>query len=408
MKAQERSIRYRSLLQRYAVAIGVLVVVLGVGGGFLTYTAYGTTTTTTETRQVASWQSTGTFTHSATVVNDTAVYAEGDVLRNRTTYFRQLTPQLDGSFVYSYTATGGGDLTVDATTMLVLRSYEEGNEGEAVEYWRLDSELDGQQVSGLEPGERLRVPFSVNVTEARQRLSEVDDQFGSTPGQKQLRVESQVTISGTRNGESVSTTRTYALPISVSDSVYNIQDDGPTTASGSQTEQIEVTAEPGPLRAYGGPLAVVVAVALGVMLLVARMTDRFAVSDRERDWLAHQNTRSEFDDWLTTARIPDDQRDDRAIEVDSLEGLVDIAIDTDQRVLEDRSQNTLFVFDDNRTYVHHPPALSNGADAPDGDEALGNDDATTPGIADGLEALAGAGESAQTDDGAAEGDDEAD
>jgi len=51
-----------------------------------------------------------------------------------------------------------------------------------------------------------------------------------------------------------------------------------------------------------------------------------------------------LDDWITVARIPEEGRDAAAIEVGTLEGLADIAIDTDRRVLEDPDRNLFVVF----------------------------------------------------------------
>jgi hypothetical protein len=379
MNETRRSIRLRSVLDRYFVAVLIAVVLVGVVGGYLTYTAYGTTATTTETRQETSWESTGTFTHNAVVVNDTAVYDEGDVLRNRSTYFRELTPRLNGSFLYRYTASDGGNLTADITTSLVLRSAEQRDSGQSVEYWRLDSELSTQTVRGLAPGERLRVPYAVNVTAASQRLERVDRQFGTTPGEKTARIRTTLTLSGTRNGEPVTETRTYALPLSVSNSLYSVQSDGPTTNSGGQTTTVEVATTPGPLSAYGGPLTLLAALIAGGGLVAGRTTGAFGVSAQERDWLAYRNARAEFDDWITVATVPASVRRDPDIAVESLEGLVDIAIDTDERVLEARDSDIFVVLDGDRTYAYRPPSA-----APQERELLAGDDGHGSTLGDGL------------------------
>lgn len=388
MSSRERRIRVRATLDRYFLPVLAVALVLGLVGGYVAYGAYATDTTRTETRQVASWESTGEFTHSATVVNDTAVYDEGDVLRNRTSYFRQLTPRLNGSFAYTYAASGG-DLSVNATTVLVLRSAtaadEGGEQGQATEYWRLESVLGSRQVDGLSPGDRLRVPFSVNVSAAAARLDRVDEQFGTTPGEKQVHVETRLSLSGTRNGQQVDRTRTYRLSVGLGNGIYEVTDAGPTADSGEQTERVTVPVDPGPLRAYGGPLLAVVSLVAALGLGVARVRGTLSVSERERDWLAYRNTRAEFDEWITVASLPDADHRGAAIEVATLEGLVDVAIDTDQRVLEDRTSGLLVVYGEDRTYTYAPPSLP-------GDDPLADDDATGGGdgqVADVLAPSAG-------------------
>jgi len=364
MVEREWTVRLRSLIDEYVIVVVTALVLLALVGGYLTASAYATTDTRTETIQTASWESTGEFSHRATVVNGTDVYDRGETLRDRSSYFLAVTPRLNGTFAYSYTASGGGDLSATVTNVLVLRSVSEAEteEGDATEYWRLESTVGFGEAESIEPGESLEVPFSVNVSAAEQRLSEVDEQFGGTPGQKEMVVESRIRLSGTRNGQPVETTRVYRLPVSTSGNVYEVGDPGTVTDSGGQTERRTVAVEPGPLRAYGGPALLVLALVSGVLLAVGRRNGTLTVSERERDWLAYRSAREEFDDWITVARIPEEGRDAAAIEVGTLEGLADIAIDTDRRVLEDPDRNLFVVFDRDRTYVYRPPVPADRGD----------------------------------------------
>ncbi len=381
MVEREWKVRLRSLIDEYVLVVVTLLVVLALVGGYLTYTTYATTDTRTETVETASWQSSGEFSHRAMVVNGTDVYERGETLRDRSSYFLAVTPRLNGTFAYTYAASDGGNLSATATTVLVLRSVSvqepgpvpgtgtgTGVEGDnETEYWRLESTVGSREAESLGPGESLEVPFSVNVSAAAERLSEVDEQFGGTPGQKEMVVETRVQLSGTRNGRPVETTRVYRLPISTAGNVYEVDDPGIVTNSGAQTERRTVVVEPGPLRAYGGPAILALAVATGVLLGVGRYKGFLTVSERERDWLAYRNARKEFDDWITVARLPEEDRDTTTIEVDTLEGLANIAVYTDARVLKDPDRNLFTVFDGDRTYVYRPPALAETTTAIDAD-----------------------------------------
>lgn len=380
MSDTERWVRFRALIDDYFLPIVVVALVVAVAGGYLTMTAYGQTETRAELRQSATWQSTGSFTHSATVINDTAVYSAGERLENKSSYFRTLTPQLDGSFVYTYTASGDGNLTGTATTTLVYRSVAESDDGTGVEYWRTAGELETEQAT-LSPGDRLTVPFGVNVTAASQRLTDIDAQFGGTPGTKDLYVETELTLTGTRNGQPVDLVRTYRLPITTSGNIYEVGGSGPFTESGNQTERVAVPIEPGPMRSYGGPALLVVGLVVAAASGGARYTGVTVVDARERDWLAYRDARKEFGDWITAASVPDGDTPDAPVEVASLEGLVDIAIDTDKRVIEDPDRGLFFLFGERREYVYEPPTAPTDASADSGD-----DDADDP-----LEATESAG-----------------
>jgi len=364
MVDRERKVRLRSLIDEYVLVVVNVLVLLALVGGYLTVSAYATTETRTETIQTASWESSGEFSHRATVVNGTEVYDRGETLRNRSSYFREITPRLNGTLRYTYTATGGGDLSATATSVLVLRSVSEAGteEDDATEYWRLESTVGFEETESLEPGESLEVPLSVNVNETAARLEAVDEQHGGTPGNEEMIVESRIRLTGTRNGQPVETTRVYRLPISASGNVYEVGNPGTVANSGGQTEQRTVAVDPGPLRAYGGPALLVLALAGGALLGAGRRNDSLTVSERERDWLAYRSAREEFDDWITVARLPEENRDATRIEVDTLGGLADVAIDTDRRVLEDPDRTLFVVFDRDRTYVYRPPVPADGDD----------------------------------------------
>ena len=350
----ERSIRVRAAIADHFMSILVAVVVLALLGGFVTYGAYAETTTRTETVRTDAWETTGEFTHRATVVNDTAAYDRGETLRNRSVYFTGLTPRLNGSFAYGYTSSEGR-LDADVSVWLVRRSVSDDRDGSVQEHWRTETRLARERVAGLGPGDRLRVPFSTNVTAAILRAEEIDKQVGPTPGQTEVRIEARIDLSGTRNGQSVDRTRVYNMTVTRDGGIYRVADSGPTVDSGQQREERTVAVAPGPLRAFGGPVLLFVAVGACVGLAAARRRGALTVTEREREWLAYRDARGEFDEWITTVRISEPDRD-ATIEVESLAGLVDVAIDTDSRVLMDEERTTYLVFADDRCYTYRPPS----------------------------------------------------
>lgn len=360
-------VRIRTVLDDNFALVVAALTVLALAGGFLTYATHVDPGTTVETRAVDSWESTGAFSHQATVVNGTDAFERGAVLRNRSAYFVRVTPTLDGSFTYSYEASGGGDLAADASIALVTRSISESESGETTEYWRVERPIRDDEVDSLEPGERVEVPFSVNVPAASDRAEQIEGQHGATPGQTRLSLVARVDLAGTRNGERVERTRRYRLPVSLEGGVYSVEDPGAVTESGSTTERATVPRTYGPARELGGPLLLGASLALLGATGLARRRGALAVSDRERAAVAYRRERAEYDDWITMGRVPSATRPRSWVEVDSLEGLVDVAIDTDARVIEDKERGEYVVLGEATTYVYEPPITSRGSDAPGGE-----------------------------------------
>jgi hypothetical protein len=83
-------------------------------------------------------------------------------------------------------------------------------------------------------------------------------------------------------------------------------------------------------------------------------TRRFAIS--QACW--HTATRDEFDDWITAASPPQEAFEAPRVEVDSLDGLVDLAIDTNRRVIEDADRGEYLVLGDGVIYTYTPARRS--------------------------------------------------
>jgi hypothetical protein len=357
---------------------GVLAAVLlavAALGGVGSYTTHADPGTEIEQRAVSSWSSTATYTHEATVQTETDVFEQGEVLTGRSAYLQSIAPVLNGTLQYNYDASAESSLTANARLTLVLRSV-----GENTVFWRDERTLTTRTVDRLGPGEQFSVPFSVNITAQQQRIERIEEQLGGTPGETELAVQSQLRLTGQRNGVAVNETIQHGLSIQTSGGTYSVSADGPATDSGRQIERTAVTASYGPLRSVGAPALVVLAVVCLAALAVGKVTGWTTVPERERTWVAFQSERQTLDEWITQGTIPPDASADRVVTVDSLEGLVDVAIDSNRRVLEDESRELFAVLLEETTYRYEPPS-------PPTREGLLATPGTTDQTTDGAEAI---------------------
>lgn len=344
--------RLRDLIDRYFPVVVLVVVLVVLAGGVLTYTVHVSPGTEMEQRTVSEWQETGEFSHEATVVNESEVFAVGETLEDRTTYYTRLSPTLEGTYEYGYMASEG-DLETTVELLLYVRSVD--GDGEVL--WQQTDELDRRTVT-LEPGETVTSSFQIDVPSIEERIDRIEDDLGASPGQTEVFLEATVDATGSVDGESVSSTHSTELPISPGGSTYGVE---PTQ---SYTDHHERT-EPHPVeRSYGLPLSVAGPVLLfgglflGLTLGVLRAQDAIALSPAERRTLEHRRARETFDDWITRGTIPSGVRDRPVVETDSLEGLVDVAIDTDGRVIENAVDARYYVLED-VLYVHDPDGEPN-------------------------------------------------
>lgn len=361
MLGGRRAVTVRDRLDRWFLALVVVGVVVVAVGGLLTADAYLGTDTRSETRQGASWESVGTFDHRAEVLESAGPFEAGTVLTNRSTYFLKATPVLDGQFDYSYEASDGGSLDVETRVVLVTRSVV-GEDDEETVLWRDEEELAVERVDSLSPGESVEVPFSWNVSAAQAEAAATEEQLGVTTGDTEMFVEARVAAEGTRNGRPVDVERTYPLNVTFDAGVYRVDDPGRVTRGDTRTRTVSVTVPPGTLERVGGPVMLVAGAVATLGLLVGRYKGWLTVDESEREWLAYQSTRREFDDWITTVQSGEDAVCSEYVRVESLQGLVDLAIDTDARVVEDASSGRCLVAREDVCYVFDPPTTPETVD----------------------------------------------
>lgn len=379
-------LQLRSILARNLAAVVVALILLALVGGLYTYNTHVDPGTEVETVQESSWSSSGEYSHQAEVVRGTDVFENGTVLTDQPTYIETVAPVLDGTFTYGYQATDGGNLQADVDVVLVLRSVSD----DGFEFWREERTLATETADDVQPGETVRAPFSLNVTAISQRIAEVEDQLGTTPGTEEVAVESRVELTGQRNGQQVDQQRTYTLNVVPGDGFYSVENDGATTNGNERFRQETTTATYGPLRGTIPPLLLVVAVIAGLAIGAARYRGDLALSEAEQTWLSYCQDRAEFTEWISTGSLSEETLPDRRVELDSLGGLVDVAIDSNRRVVEDDDRGLFAVLVEDVAYVYEPP------DSPSGD---GEPLSLTGGVTAGD--LGTDGESEDSDDAAA-------
>lgn len=354
----DRWFRLRGLVDAHFAAACTALVVLALAGGWLTYGTYADPGTTTE-RQVASWwEPRGQFAHAATVTGDNDVYPVGTTLENRSVYATEVSPQLDGTYAFAYDAGGDGSLDVTVRLALVTRAVEPREDGKAV-VWERTERLEESSAGSVAPGDPVRVPFSVDARAVTNRTDRVHEQFGRV-GRTEARVVATVQVEGRVDGQAVDRRFSQALPLSLDGAVYRVGPAEELTARQESTETVTVARTYGPLRRFGAP-----ALAAGSLLALAglawaRHRGALALSERERERLAYEDARSDYDEWITRARLPGDAARRPRVEVDSLEGLVDLAIDTDGRVVRDDRLGVYCVLHDGFRYEYAPPWSGNG------------------------------------------------
>mgnify|MGYP000265357514 FL=1 len=349
------SVSVRAALSRWFVLVLLVALALTLAGGYVTYDSHvNGAETVVEQQTVGTWTVESEFEHGATVSRDTEVFSAGEELSNRSLYFTTASPELDGTYTVSHDNTDGNAAVTSTNLSLVIRAVEERN-GNQVVHWQTRDSLDTLDAVKVKDGETAATTVSVDIPTILNRTETIQNDLGAAPGQTEVLLVADTTIESSVDGEAFTDTRTDRIEIVPGQRVYRVSTTTAGASSYDATEQVTRTIEPTRLELYGGPVLCVIGLFCMAFLGTARWRGWLAVSDRERARNEFERARDDFDEWISTARIPD--ADDRTpVPTDSLVDLVDIAIDSDRRVLEDGDRYAVLVNSEIYTYTA-PPAV---------------------------------------------------
>lgn len=355
------TLRVRRVVSDWFPVLVAGLVLLTLLAGLGTYGAYASTEYETEEVVVSSLNESTDFRHSAVVRNDSTIWTEGETVRDRPLYYMRLTPTLDVNYAYSYELTGtdgggeGGDVTARTEVQLIVRAVNE--DGETL--WRDARPLASETSRSLAPGATHDVSLSVNATRVAQRISQVESDLGARSGDVEVIVRTRTSVNGSVAGQSLSREHTSDLPLVVRPPTYRV-DGGRTAAADTplRTETLREPVETSLLTGLGAPLGLVAGlVALGGLAYASRR-DLVGLSEAERERCLVAERRKEFDDWITEGELPGIDQYQTVVKVNSLSGLVDLAIDTNNRVIEEDDAFYVLRGREDVAYVYAPSTSS--------------------------------------------------
>lgn len=348
-----REVRVRKFLDERLAGVVALLVLLAVLGGWVAYGTHVDPGTVVEEETVATWEEQSAVSHQATVERENPVFARGQTLDDRSHYFTRVSPTLEGEYSYRYAASDGGELDVELATALQVRAVDE--DGNA--YWQRTEPLNRSEASSLAPGEAATVPFAFNVSRAALELERIESSLDTTVGDAEVTVLVDAHVTGVVNGEQVTHHHRDEVVVRPDGGVYRVEPGEPLEQTHERTRPVESSATYGPLRSYGSVLLVVLALGGLAGCLWLRHREALAPTEAQLSTLERRRERAEFEDWISRGQVPADVLEGPGIELDSLGDLVDVAIDTNNRVIEDSETGAFVVVGDENWYYTAGPEL---------------------------------------------------
>ncbi|WP_280537090.1 DUF5305 domain-containing protein [Halopenitus sp. POP-27] len=278
-----------------------------------------------------------TVTHAATVTGETPLYAEGETIENKPVYFTNSTPELDLTVETSVP----DDRTVDLTHRLVL--VHRGTFNDDV-VWEREETVIAEEAS-ISDGTH-ETTASVDVPDVVERVTAYESAMAGVGSvSTELRLETTYAAPA-QGGETYEGSLSGTVPFEVGNDAYWLDGDLSATTTESRTRQRGTRQlSPDMSTVYGGLGIGVVLILVGTGLIV------WNVRGQDVHELEMEIVRSKYDEWISTGEFPADS-DKQYIYITTLEDLVDVAIDTNKRVIYDPDLETYSVVDDDLIYYH--------------------------------------------------------
>lgn len=335
MSVSDRVKHQAALYGRTVSVIFLLIGLLAIGGAAYVYLTPPVEEIPPQQTDVQDFET--TVEHSAIVANGTEIYDEGQRLVNQPRYFFRATPVLNLSAV----ATVPDDRPVTVSHRLVLSIQATADEASLFERRRVLATDEGTVEDG-----RFVLNTTLNANRVSSETNRIEDEVG-TLGTVSTRLTLETTYeTESTQGETYEGTLSATTTVQLANQGYWLEGNLSAGATESTTVGGGVRQQDPNMALVGG---------LGVLGLVALVLAGLFTywSSRRVDLqeLKMRIDRSQYSEWISEGDFPAGQSK-QYVYIASLQDLVDVAIDTNKRVIYDPDVGTYAVPDGDIIYYH--------------------------------------------------------
>ncbi len=281
---------------------------------------------------------------STEVLKENSIWRKGKVLENRPVYFKKITPNVKIDFEYSIIPKS----TMKGTysTELVFSSVKDGDT-----YWQKQAILEEEQFQ-VEEG-ILTDSIELNINDLERKLEDIQKGIDFYRGDKKVKVITRLNFDTKVSGKSITGSEKFVLPINLQGSSFKIPQ---KNFKGKEDKEVEVKenkkVEPSLKdKILGSAPPLVLFFLLAAFSFIKLKID--VPSDEKLQKLEIKKDHEEYSEMISAGKIPDNL-DTRKIEINTLEDLVKIAIDTEERVIHDKEASIYFTIHDGTFYYFDP------------------------------------------------------
>lgn len=326
-------LRLKVLVSRYGPSLVIGLSLLGavlVGVAGMEYANPPTTEVTDETNRQTIHSELHT---SANTTGNTTLYEPGTELVDQPVYLLSATPRIE--LAQQTAVPEGQSVRVEQDITVRYRVTRNG-----ATFWEESNVLVRNETTTS--AGNVTSTVSLNASDVRTRRDEITAEVGDAGT-----VQTHLVVSLSYETDQYTGALTETVPMTMTDNWYSIGEASlERTHSTSVSRRVSIpTQNPYAYWIPGGAGALLLLAAGSIAIAHLRGIDRRGLEQRVQEL--------RYAEWVSTGTIPD-SIGEPTIAVDSLEGLVDVAIDTDGRVIHDESRDAYIVIDGSVVYYYSP------------------------------------------------------
>ena len=260
----------------------------------------------------------------AQVTGSTSLYSKGTTLRDQPVYFTSATPTV----LLSLRTTIPTDepVTVNQSLELLIRGVRDGHV-----FWSETRSLNVERKTSR--NNTVTTSASLDVPKVQERVREVTDEIGSA-GSVEVLVRTNVTYETSQ----YSGHESERALVQLADRSYAIE--YVTFGKTHSTPITRTITVPRQSRfGYGFPATIG-----GIAVVLSGLVGVLYVRREDMETLDYLLQKERYDEWVSAGKLPQSVAAE-TVSLRSLEGVVDVAIDTNKRVIYDETQNRYAVID---------------------------------------------------------------
>lgn len=338
---------------------------------------------------VSSYTEYGNYSYSTLVSKQNPLYLSGTILdMNESAYYFATSPVPEFSFVYRLNASNSVDITATPKVSIIAMRTDNNNDNSKIlwhkEYPVTPVGSTGPFIVNNKNGtDSFTYNFTFNAAAIENNVENTQDKLDYSlthistyyATKMEYKIKAVVDYNGTINGKQVENTTSFVLPMTITKSYYELSSDVSTNITNYDNKTISVQ-NLFTVETIKYPLAFIVISAVAIIgIIYCRVL--YTPNPIHMAKLEQERMHSQFREFISEGKIPEDRSSLMTIEIASLQELINAAVDMSERVIYDSSENIHFTIHNGVLYYFTKTNLIDGAKTESAGNKLAHNKAIT-------------------------------